>query len=60
MLMQDIEALRYQITIYKTINHPGIIALVDYYESKDFMYLCFDKNNDITDKEMYGLHNLCQ
>jgi hypothetical protein len=58
MIMQDVEALRYQITLYKTVCHSGIIALYDYYESRDYMYLCFDKNNDISDKEMFGLHDL--
>jgi serine/threonine protein kinase len=55
MLMQDIENLRDQISMYKTIVSKGVIRLFDYYESRDYMYLCLDKNNNISEKEILVL-----
>ena len=55
MLMQDIEALRDQISMYKTIVSKGVIQMFDYYESRDYMYFCLDKNNDISEKEIFNL-----
>ena len=55
MLMQDIEALRDQISMYKTIVSKGVIQMFDYYESRAYMYFCLDKNNDISEKEIFNL-----
>ena len=56
--MGEVEALRDQISLYKACMHPGLIQMVDYYESKDYMYFCMEKNNNITEKEMITLQSI--
>jgi hypothetical protein len=60
MLLHDVEAMRDQISMYKTCVTSGVIQMFDYYESRDFMYFCLDKNNDISEKEILTLQDMCQ
>lgn len=52
MVMSEVEALRDQVSMYKTCIHTGLVQMIDYYESRDFMYFCMEKNNNISEKEM--------
>ena len=58
MVMGEVEALRDQVSLFKTCVHPGLIQMVDYFESKDFMYFCLEKNNNISEKEMLTLQSV--
>lgn len=37
-----------------------MIQLVDHFESRDYMYYCLEKNNYISDKEIYQMQDMCQ
>ena len=58
MVMGEVEALRDQVSLFKTCVHSGLIQMVDYFESKDFMYFCLEKNNNISEKEMLTLQSV--
>ena len=39
----EIEALRIQIEMYKISVHPYVVRLLDYFEDKEYIYLCLEK-----------------
>lgn len=46
MTLAQIEDLRDQIKIQIIARHPGIIRLIDYFEHRDFFFICFEKKYD--------------
>jgi serine/threonine protein kinase len=44
----EIEALRIQIEMYKVSVHPYVVRLLDYFEDKEYIYLCLEKYQGTT------------
>lgn len=63
----DMDSLRTEVAIFKSVAHNGIIRILDYFENSKSLFLCFERHihyddrivtkeeaKSITDKADYG------